>query len=154
MKICDDSSKCISFEIFDTNNINFNDIKLLKDDKFDFNYINRQYNSLFEKIRNSKNDLYLLKKCYISEPIYLSKEKVAISNDTWYFRNMYNHYFCFCKGFLCKKDKKFDICKYFFARQTRNLIFVNIIYISVLLKTINIYIKKLIIYLLIFWMKK
>ena len=54
-----------------------------------------------------------MKKCYISEPIYLSKEKVAISNDTWYFRNIYNHYFCFCKGILCKTDKKFDICKYY-----------------------------------------
>ena len=113
IKICNDSSECKSFEIFDTNFFNFNDIKNLKDDKFDFNYINKQYILLLKNIRKSKNDFYLLKRCYISEPIYSTKDKVAYLNNIWFIKNIYNHYFCFCKGFDCKNDQRLDICKYY-----------------------------------------
>ena len=109
IKICNDSSKCISFEIFDTNFFNFNDIEQLKDDKFDFNYINNQYISLLKNISKSKSDFYLLKRCYISEPIYSTKDKVAYLNNVWFIKNIYNHYFCFCKGFDCKNDQQLDI---------------------------------------------
>jgi len=108
IKICNDSSSCMSFELFDTHFFDYNDIKLLKNDKFDFNYF-----SFTKNIHNSKNDSALLKKCYLSESIYSTKYKVATSNNIWYFKNIYNHYFCFCKGIYCKYDKHFDFCKYY-----------------------------------------
>ena len=114
IKICKDSSKCISTYIFDTKIVNYNFIKFVNNDKFDLNYINEQYSSLYKKVQDSKDDLYLLKKCYISHPIYFFNEKAIFSKNNWYFNNIYNHYFCFCYGNDCKADKNFDICKYYF----------------------------------------
>ena len=108
IRICNDSSICMSFDIFDTHFLDFNDVKYLKNEIFDFNYI-----SPLENISNSKNDSNSLKKCYFSEPIYSTKDEAASSNNKWYIKNIYNHFFCFCKGFHCKKDKEFDNCKYY-----------------------------------------
>jgi len=77
------------------------------------NYINEQYFSVSKKVQDPKNDLYLLKKCYISHPICSTKEKAINSKNIWYFKNIYNHYFCFCYGNDCKTNKYFDICKYY-----------------------------------------
>ena len=89
--------------------MNYNHIKFLNNDKFDINYINEQYFSFSKKVQDPKNDLYLLKKCYISHPICSTKEKAINSKNIWYFKNIYNHYFCFCYGNDCKTNKYFDI---------------------------------------------
>ena len=113
IKICNNLSKCNSTYIFDTSFLNYNHIKFLNNDKFDMNYINEQYFSVSKKVQDPKNDLYLLKKCYISHPICSTKEKAINSKNIWYFKNIYNHYFCFCYGNDCKTNKYFDICKYY-----------------------------------------
>ena len=38
-------------------------------------------------------------------------------NNEWYYRNIYNNYFCFCKGPLClykSTKQKYQRCKYYF----------------------------------------
>ena len=114
ISICNDAYNCTSFYIFDTHYLNFNYFKNINDDKFDFNYINKQYSFLLNKIQNSDKESHLLKKCFISNPICLTKEKAITSENNWYLKNIYNHYFCFCSGHNCKHDKNFDICKYYF----------------------------------------
>ena len=112
IKICKGESKCFSFDIFDNNYFDYNDIKTLNDDKFNFNYINNHYLTLSKNVR-TKNSLYLLKNSYISQPITSTKEKSISKKNVWFFKNIYNHYFCFCKGHDCKVDNSFDICKYY-----------------------------------------
>ena len=113
IKICKDSYKCLSFYLFDSHYFNYNNLKLLKDDIFDFNYINENFSSLSLNIQKSKDELYSLKKCYISKPICSIKEKAVILKNFWHLKNIYNHYFCFCNGHHCKIDKNLDICKYY-----------------------------------------
>ena len=55
----------------------------------------------------------MLKKCYISQPICSTKEEAITYKNTWYFKNIYNHYFCYCNGYDCKFDQNFDNCKYY-----------------------------------------
>ena len=61
-----------------------------------------------EKIENEKKKLD-------DEYDYLSpKEKEALVENIWYFRNIYGHYFCFCKGKNCTSNISYDDCKYYF----------------------------------------
>ena len=113
IKICKDSSKCLSFYLFDSHYFNYNNLKYLKDDIFDFNYINEKFSSLSLNIQKSKNELYSLKKCYILKPICSIKEKAVILKNFWHLKNIYNHYFCFCNGHDCKLDNNLDTCKYY-----------------------------------------
>ena len=69
-----------------------------------------------------------MKKSYISNPICSSKENAITFKNIWYFKNIYNHYFCFCKGKSCPYDKNFDDCKYYF-------------YLSIIDKNKNLYKK-------------
>ena len=107
------SSNCTLFDLFDSQYFDYNSLLFLNDDKFDFNYINQQYSSISKKVFNSNNSLYLLKKTYFSEPICSVKEKAIKLKNIWQFKNIYNHYFCFCKGNICPFNQIFDECKYY-----------------------------------------
>ena len=113
-EICDESSKCVIVNLFDSKNFDFNNLILLNEEKFDLNYINKQYSSISQKVFNSNKSSILLKKTYISKPICSVKEKAINYTNRWYFKNIYNHYFCFCSGQACPNDQIFDDCKYYF----------------------------------------
>ena len=112
IKICDDTSKCLIFDLFGSEFLNFNHLLLLNDDKFDFNYLKKQNLSFFYNI-TSNQDKDLLEKTYFLNPLFSTKEKAIRLKNTWYFKNIYNHYFCYCKGDACPSNKKFDNCKYY-----------------------------------------
>ena len=112
IKICNDSFNCSYFYLFDSNIFDYNNIKFLRDEKFDFNYINKKFSSLSLKINKTKEG-YLLKKSYILQPVCSTKEKAINLKNIWYLKNIYNHYFCFCNGNNCTEDKNFDTCKYY-----------------------------------------
>ena len=114
IKICKGYSQCISFDLFDYKYLNYNYPEFLNDKKFDPDYINEQYFLLSKNIINTSECQDHLKKSYISKPINCIKENSIESNDIWYFKNIYNHYFCFCKGNNCQFGKAFDDCKYYF----------------------------------------
>ena len=113
IKICYDSSQCRSFYFFENEIFNYNYTKFFNEYKFDFNYINKEYSSISHKIKKTQSNSYLLKKCYISQPICSTKEEAITYKNTWYFKNIYNHYFCYCNGYNCKFDQNFDDCKYY-----------------------------------------
>lgn len=60
------------------------------------------------------NKIILLELSYIEWPICLLKREIAILDNKWYYRNIYNKYFCFCKGPLCIESKINQKCKYRF----------------------------------------
>ena len=98
--------------------VNYDNLKSLNDIYFDPQYVFYNYFDLKEEITNynySDNGIsdkpVLLKSSFIMEPICKFKSSINESNG-WNFMNIYNDYFCFCKGSSClnKSRKK---CKYY-----------------------------------------
>jgi len=94
--------------------INLNDTNHRKDEIFDPNIINDEYNNILSKTR--RRDLYLdnlLKRNYIKAPIANLKRSVHSQSNKggWIFKNIYNNYFCFCVGKSCGKIEVKQLCK-------------------------------------------
>ena len=57
---------------------------------------------------------------YIQKPSCCTKSRILIDNNKWNFLNIYNHYFCFCRGDNCLYHNLLNIknstqiCKYKF----------------------------------------
>ena len=113
VKICKNSAKCTSINISDYYKFNYNNLKFLNNTKFDCSNIKKQYFSLTQKVYNS-NNMHLLEKSYISHPICSIKKHSITKKNNWYFKNINNHYFCFCNGNKCPFNQNFDDCKYYF----------------------------------------
>jgi hypothetical protein len=115
---------------FSYKQFNYNDLINKKENKFAPLIINKKYIMKTNKIFKEKtisikiNDSYnpfngalKLKKLYIINPIFISKTNLNIFDDKWSFQNIYNHYFCLCKGPTCYpkiSNKEFQKCKYKF----------------------------------------
>ena len=54
-----------------------------------------------------------MKKLYVSKPTFILKRNYNQSGQ-WYFSNIYNEYFCFCKGLNCLNQTIIKRCKYFY----------------------------------------
>ena len=81
---------------------------------FNYSLINEKFNKLIEKMHNDNLDYSLrLKESYIQKPIYSTKNNIGKKNK-WLFRNIYNYYFCFCKGKNCLFYDIPQKCKYYF----------------------------------------
>ena len=109
------SSSCINFTQY-----------FFNDDIFNYNkcHIN-QNNKLFQPLLLTK-EFYLknnnvtssLKNIYIQKPECESKTKIALPKNEWKFLNIYNHYFCLCRGNNClyhnllNHHNSTQICKY------------------------------------------
>lgn len=67
-----------------------------------------------------KNSSLSLQKLYIKMPEFKSKSNITISNNEWKFINLYNNYFCLCRGYNClyynllNPKNITQICKYNF----------------------------------------
>ena len=73
--------------------------------KYDKDYIANLYN---------RNDTQKLKKLYTLKPKYELKRNFEKSNNHWIFANLFNEYFCFCKGSNCSDINISQKCKYNF----------------------------------------
>ena len=102
--------------------INFFSEKILKyqlmnknDIIFDSFILNKEYIYMVKKMNSQNiNETFLLKKSFIKYPHYFLNKNDDLNNNEWYFLNIYNIYFCFCKG-LCMLDNKSNKkCKYYF----------------------------------------
>lgn len=91
--------------------------KFINNNIFNPFIINREYKNLYKKIqrleKNKDNQEFSpgLKKLYIEKPIFLYEMNNILENKKWYFKNIYNKYFCFCKGY-CKYSEIQQLCKY------------------------------------------
>jgi len=81
---------------------------------FNASLINEEFNKLVEKMHNnSLNNSLRLKQSYIQKPFYSTKYNIGKKNE-WLFNNIYNYYFCFCKGKKCLFYEVPQKCKYYF----------------------------------------
>ena len=96
---------------FNNKVINYNNLDYLKETNFNILSINNNFNQLINKI---KSPIFKLKKSYILPPNIFLKKDIAIIDNHWYFYNIYNNYFCFCKGNSCLKVNLYQYCKYKF----------------------------------------
>ena len=98
--------------------INYNNFEFNKDYKFNLLINNKNFYKLLNNIKNDElknNNHFRLKKSYLSPPFYFLKIDIAINENQWHFNNIYNNYFCFCKGKIClEKLSVFQNCKYKF----------------------------------------
>jgi len=87
----------------------------INNDIFDSSGINEEYKYIYNQIGNNNCKLKSkrLKKLYISPPMNKLKRYSIKFQNRWNFINIYNEYFCICKGFKCLNfiSKK---CKYLF----------------------------------------
>ena len=78
-------------------------------------FINMHYSYLLEQFGNIKmNKTLKLKKSFSQYPHNTLKKYVAINDNEWMFKDIYNYYFCFCKGNNCLNKTIPNNCKYNF----------------------------------------
>ena len=110
-----DSDEFFTIYLFNDKIINYNNLNN-NDEEFDPLIKNKKNKSLIHKNlninENSKNSN--LTKLFIQQPNFTSKEKAIINENDWEFINIYNHYFCSCKGFKCIYEKILNQCKFSF----------------------------------------
>jgi CDP-glycerol glycerophosphotransferase (TagB/SpsB family) len=99
--------------IYFSNNkvINYNNFGYLNETNFNIFIINYNFNQL---IKNLNSPHFKLKKSYILPPYSFLKKDIATIDNHWYFFNIYNNYFCFCKGNSCLEIDLYQHCKYKF----------------------------------------
>ena len=105
-------------------NTNFNLINK-NNNKFNIYFLYNNYYRSLLKINKSKNGEQILnesnnlKSAFLKPPLCSLKRDIALIEGRWYFNNLYENYFCFCKGQFCINIKTFiminyQICKYYF----------------------------------------
>ena len=126
--------KYYELNLFNQDIFNYNNLLYKDDNIFDSLYNINKYNELLNKINNNN---IKLKKVYIQYPTISLKRNCSLNNNKWTFKNIYNNYFCFCKGKNCLNIEIQQKCKYY-------------MYINIIDNNRNIY-KKLTIFLLILY---
>ena len=117
-----------SVDFFNEKIINYNNLLLKKDNEYDPYILKSISLEIKSKIYNTKkyNDSSIgLLKLFYKIPKLSIKSNLAKFNSFWFFKNIYNHYFCFCKystNSKCNISKHIERCKYLF--------YLNIIYNS------------------------
>ena len=97
--------------------INYNKIYFQKEYKFKPFLLDKKYISLITQPFNQtfeNNKTKKLINSFIQNPIFNTKYNTKINEDNWNFTNIYNNYFCFCKGLNCSYKQINQICKYKF----------------------------------------
>ena len=123
--------------IYKQKNKNFNEANCINNtyyffnnDAFNYNneyFKSNKYNQFFyplfiqkEFYLNNKNISSTLKYLYIQKPVCNTIKNILSPNNEWKFLNIFNHYFCLCRGINClhhfflNKNNSTQICKYKF----------------------------------------
>ena len=91
----------------------------INDRKFEPLFINKNYINLVNRINKMEKKSVLipnplkLTKLYIKKPIISNKYNSISKYSNWYFKNIYNNYYCLCKGACLYKNLP-QKCKYLF----------------------------------------
>ena len=101
--------------IFLNNNlINYNKLINKNDNIFDPLIINDKFLSIYKSINNTSEKSSNFKGSFFQNPIINLKRNSSINEEEWTFKNIYNNYFCFCKGNKCVNKIIPQRCKYLF----------------------------------------
>ena len=105
--------KYYNFLIFTEEIIKYNNLYYFNDNIFDPLFLNKEFYFLIEKLNNKKiNETMKLKNSYILYPFYALKRYIILKENKWKFLNIYNNYFCLCKGENCLYIKISQKCKF------------------------------------------
>ena len=98
--------------LFENNFFNYN---YKSDSLFDSIKINHEYRLLVSQIQNKNISLQSkrLKSLYFSNPVCSSTVQSIKTENKWNYINIFNEYFCVCKGSNCLNIKISNKCKYF-----------------------------------------
>ena len=116
--------------------IDYDNLNHKKDNLFNIILIHKRHNEYLNIFKNKKEKYknYRLVKKFILPPSCILKRDIAIVSNEWFFANIYNNYFCFCKGINCFDRNINQKCKYKFyltiVNENRNLYSKNSILIS------------------------
>ena len=102
-------------------NINLN-ISHQNNNRFNPNNVFQNYQQFLQIINKSKKEInseFYLKSSYLKFPLCLLKRDNSLVEGRWYFNNIYETYFCYCKGKSCINLSTFYMynfqqCKYSF----------------------------------------
>jgi hypothetical protein len=108
-------NESLSINIPNFSNRNMYNYKYDCDEFFNISKNHYEYNYLLPKRKNKKKseDTKKLKKLYALKPTYSLRRNFSKSNK-WIFANLFNEYFCFCKGVKCRNFHKSKSCRYYF----------------------------------------
>ena len=98
---------------FNDNVFNYNKSFCSNNEFFHPSYIEKEY------YLNNMNNTMNLKNLYSKPPIYSPITNISNKYNEWIFLNIYNHYFCFCRGNNClynllNYQNDAQLCKYKF----------------------------------------
>ena len=100
---------------FSETNFNYDNLIYINNHIFDPIILNENFISMtINMIDLKKNETLRLKKSYIRYPLCILKRNAILTENIWRFVNIYNEYFCLCKGFNCLKAKNYQSNKYLF----------------------------------------
>jgi len=104
-----------SFSFFKEKMFYYNYLEYENNQIFEPIFINMYYSSLLKRFNNIKmNKTLLLKKSFSQYPHNTLKKYVNPNDNEWMFKDIYNNYFCFCKGHNCLIKNIPNYCKYNF----------------------------------------
>ena len=100
-------------------NVILNYYKYKIDNQFNCESSNQEYLNIIENNDNIDNKGILknslsLKLSYINQPKCVSSFQANINDNEWNFTNLYNNYFCICRGINCLFNDIPQTCKYYF----------------------------------------
>ena len=103
------------FFLFDDKRFNLYNTTHQNDDYFNPKVIKEKHDILLDSFEDMRiNETLKLKKSYTTYPYSTLKREALLNEGRWLFRNLYNEYFCMCKGDLCLKFNVSEKCKYYF----------------------------------------
>ena len=101
--------------IFNELFVNYNKFIFRNNTLFDPYILNKKYIHIINRMNDYRfNNSLKLKKSYIRYPYCLLKRFSTSNDNIWSYGNIYNNYFCFCKGIICLNLKISHKCKYYF----------------------------------------
>ena len=108
--------------LFTNRIISYDNISLLRDKKYEpfliiEDFINLKHKFKVNDREKNKKENLLLKQLYYRKPTLLIKNLSILNENIWYFKNIYNEYFSFCKSNKtsnCSYKIIKEKCKYYF----------------------------------------
>ena len=107
------------FNLFSNLRLIFKYYKYRIHNQFNCELSNQEYTNIIQNYNNIDNTKKLknslnLKLSYIINPKCFSSFQANINDNEWNFTNLFNNYFCICRGFDCLYTDIPQTCKYYF----------------------------------------
>ena len=94
---------------------NFNNLNNNKEDLFNSLFIIKNNISLNNNGNSIKIDEnYQFRQFFLKYPVFKLKRYILRNENKWNFENIFNQYFCSCKGRYCMNSSSIQKCKYLF----------------------------------------